>query len=316
MAGAVTNNAPASATSPSPSSSTFRMMASQELCMLVPASVPWWPRHDWDAWLQRNASTAEATARELDAKLDVTPETNDTSSSETAVAMTMTDHYNDDHDDDDDNDDDDDDDDDDNDMMMTIPTMLSYPPTSTDTLVRSSRAYTRRLPRVTRVSSADSRRWWWRWCDDLGWTTTHGGVAWDDSMVDAPLFFPLRRPQTLGCLLGCGCDFGWLSSTTTTLSTTLRVHAQPLLQHTPDATLRLHSTITNRPGRRETGYRNHRWWCGPRPAIGSFSWHASITDTAGPNRAHDRPPSRTTKTATLYTNPATSWQIDIKYWPP
>jgi len=36
------------------------------------------------------------------------------------------------------------------------------------------------------------------------------------------------------------------------------------------------------------------------------------TDTAGPNRAHDRPPSRTTKTATLYTNPATSWQIDVR----
>lgn len=36
------------------------------------------------------------------------------------------------------------------------------------------------------------------------------------------------------------------------------------------------------------------------------------SDTAGPNRAHDRPPSRTTKTATLYTNPATSWQIDVR----
>lgn len=35
-------------------------------------------------------------------------------------------------------------------------------------------------------------------------------------------------------------------------------------------------------------------------------------DTAGPYRAHDRPPSRTTKTATLYTNPATSWQIDVR----
>lgn len=29
-------------------------------------------------------------------------------------------------------------------------------------------------------------------------------------------------------------------------------------------------------------------------------------------RAHDRPPSRTTKTATLFTNPATSWQIDVR----
>lgn len=58
-------------------------MASQELCMLVPASVPWWPRHDWDSWLQRNTIT-EAAGREFDVKLDVTPETNDTSSSEVA----------------------------------------------------------------------------------------------------------------------------------------------------------------------------------------------------------------------------------------
>lgn len=43
---------------------------------------------------------------------------------------------------------------------------------------------------------------------------------------------------------------------------------------------------------------------------------AADTDYAGPYRAHDRPPLRTTKTATLFTNPATSWQIDIKYWPP
>lgn len=52
--------------------------------MLVPGNrVPWWPRHDWDAWLQRNP-TVEATGREFDVKLDVTPETNDTSSSEVA----------------------------------------------------------------------------------------------------------------------------------------------------------------------------------------------------------------------------------------
>lgn len=35
-------------------------------------------------------------------------------------------------------------------LSMTM-TMLSYLPTPTDTLVRSSRAYTRPLPRVTRV---------------------------------------------------------------------------------------------------------------------------------------------------------------------
>lgn len=37
-------------------------------------------------------------------------------------------------------------------MMTMMMMMLSYPPTLTDTLVRSSRAYTRPLPRVTRVS--------------------------------------------------------------------------------------------------------------------------------------------------------------------
>lgn len=54
-----------------------------------------------------------------------------------------------DDDDDDDGHDDDDDDDDDGDDDDVI---LS-PPTPIDTLVRSSRAYTRPLPRVTRVSS-------------------------------------------------------------------------------------------------------------------------------------------------------------------
>lgn len=47
----------------------------------MPGNVPWWPRHDWDAWLQRNVTE---TAREFDTKLDVTPETNDTSTSEVA----------------------------------------------------------------------------------------------------------------------------------------------------------------------------------------------------------------------------------------
>ncbi|KAL6260184.1 hypothetical protein P5V15_007718 [Pogonomyrmex californicus] len=45
----------------------------------MPGSVPWWPRHDWDAWLQRNVTE---TTREFDTKLDVSPETNDTSTSE------------------------------------------------------------------------------------------------------------------------------------------------------------------------------------------------------------------------------------------
>lgn len=62
----------------SSSSSSFQ---TQELGLLMPGNVPWWPRHDWDAWLQRNVTE---TTREFDTKLDVTPETNDTSTSEVA----------------------------------------------------------------------------------------------------------------------------------------------------------------------------------------------------------------------------------------
>lgn len=67
---------PSSATSSSSSS-----LQTQELSLLMPGNVPWWPRHNWDAWLQRNVTE---TTRELDMKLDVTPETNDTSTSEVA----------------------------------------------------------------------------------------------------------------------------------------------------------------------------------------------------------------------------------------
>lgn len=64
---------------PSSSSSSFQ---TQELSLLMPGNVSWWPRHhDWDAWLQRNVAE---TTREFDTKLDVTPETNDTSTSEVA----------------------------------------------------------------------------------------------------------------------------------------------------------------------------------------------------------------------------------------
>lgn len=65
----------------SSSSSSFQTIASQELSLLMPGNGPWWPRHDWDAWLQRNVTE---TTREFDTKLDVTPETNDTSTSEVA----------------------------------------------------------------------------------------------------------------------------------------------------------------------------------------------------------------------------------------
>lgn len=66
---------------PSAASSSSSSFQTQELSLLMPGNVPWWPRHDWDAWLQRNVTE---TTREFDTKLDVTPETNDTSTSEVA----------------------------------------------------------------------------------------------------------------------------------------------------------------------------------------------------------------------------------------
>lgn len=82
--GGLADGGPPSTTSSS--SSSFRTIASQELNLLMPESVPWWPRHgEWVAWLQRNGTTE--TTREFNAKLDVTPETNDTSTSEVAHRM-------------------------------------------------------------------------------------------------------------------------------------------------------------------------------------------------------------------------------------
>lgn len=71
--GALADGGPSSAAS----SSSFQ---TQELGLLMPGNVPWWPR-PWDTWLQRNDTE---TTREFDTKLDVTPETNDISTSEVA----------------------------------------------------------------------------------------------------------------------------------------------------------------------------------------------------------------------------------------
>lgn len=66
---------------PSASSSSSSTMASQEVNLLMPGNqVSWWPRQGWEPWVQRG-NNVEPT-RELDTKLDVTPESNDTSISE------------------------------------------------------------------------------------------------------------------------------------------------------------------------------------------------------------------------------------------
>lgn len=72
---------------PSVSSSSSSTMAGQEVNLLMPGNqVSWWPRQGWEAWLQKTNNVAEPApqARELDAKLDVTPESNGTSTSEVA----------------------------------------------------------------------------------------------------------------------------------------------------------------------------------------------------------------------------------------
>lgn len=168
-------------------------------------------------------------------------------------------------------------------MTMTM-TMLSYLPTPTDTLVRSSRAYTRPLPRVTRVS-ADSRWWWRRW-----WMARCDGRS-----VDAR---PGYRHASHGWPRGHdGCD--------------LATHQPPT---PPRLWIRAPTT---------SGMTSPRYRIGPTRTRNTEHGGSAVCDwvqllartdidTAGPNRAHDRPPSRTTKTATLYTNPATSWQIDVR----
>lgn len=77
--GGLANGGPPSATSSSSSSTT---MAGQEVNLLIPGNqVSWWPRQGWESWVQR--ANIEPT-KELNAKLDVTPESNDTSTSEVA----------------------------------------------------------------------------------------------------------------------------------------------------------------------------------------------------------------------------------------
>ncbi|RLU22143.1 hypothetical protein DMN91_006523 [Ooceraea biroi] len=75
--GGLADGGPPSAASPS----SLQTITGQESGLLVPGNVSWWPCQDRDPWLQRNVIE---TTREFDGKLDVTPETNDTSTSEVA----------------------------------------------------------------------------------------------------------------------------------------------------------------------------------------------------------------------------------------
>lgn len=65
------------------SSSSSATMAGQEMNLLIPGyQVSWWPKQD-DPLAQHRSNVLE-WAREVDAKLDVTPESNGTSTSEVA----------------------------------------------------------------------------------------------------------------------------------------------------------------------------------------------------------------------------------------
>lgn len=142
----------------------------------------------------------------------------------------------------------------------------------------------------------DSRRWWW-WC----WMTRCCGA---DRLTRLPPTW--MRPTTHAATCGCGMWPATIDYYHDDLN--FSGYTQPPLLH-----VSVNDTESDRPTYLPTdANRGNRTGDGPRPAIGSYSWHAPITDTAGPNRAHDRPPSRTTKTATLYTNLATSWQIDVR----
>ena len=70
---------------PSASSSSSSTMANQEMNLLMPGNqVPWWPRQGWEPWVQLRGSNVVELATELDTKIDVTPESNETSISEVA----------------------------------------------------------------------------------------------------------------------------------------------------------------------------------------------------------------------------------------
>ncbi|CAK9796315.1 hypothetical protein ANTPLA_LOCUS737 [Anthophora plagiata] len=58
-------------------------MTGQEVNLLMPGNqMSWWPRHGLESWVQRGNNNVIEPTRELELKLDVTPESNGTSTSE------------------------------------------------------------------------------------------------------------------------------------------------------------------------------------------------------------------------------------------
>lgn len=182
----------------------------------------------------------------------------------------------------------------------------------TDTLVRSS-VLTHVLYRVLHGSPPS---WWWWWmtvCVAIGWrdgpgmwtlnldrwdhyyNTTFNATSWwaiDHDSTNQHANQPttttslgplVNRQHHGGEIVLCRCF-----SCSSIMKTNTR---GPIVDQCEPGHQTVHSTplIGSSLGMR-------RWYRFRRPIC----------------RAHDRPPSRTTKTATLFTNPATSWQIDVR----
>ena len=223
--------------------------------------------------------------------------------------------------------------------MMYPPT--SSPPTHSYVFVR---AYTRPLPRVTRVSALVvvvvddgvcgdrlTRRPWPMGCGgpanvtsprpqwDLSRSTCATSTTYDDDgdddddnyFVGARRWWPSTTTNTRNtrtCHLwfnqlfvelvnrrSTGHDVWWFFLSMVALSRRYKTEHTGDRSSGPTNVIRTDQTVHSTPliGS-SVGMR--RWYRFRRPIC----------------RAHDRPPSRTTKTATLFTNPATSWQIDVR----
>lgn len=181
----------------------------------------------------------------------------------------------------------------------------------TDTLVRSS-VLTHVLYRVLHGSPPS---WWWWWmtvCVAIGWrdgpgmwtlnldrwnhyyNTTFNATSWWAIDHDSTNQHANNTTTSLGPLVNRQRHGGEivLCRPCFSCSSIMKTNTRgPIVDQCEPGHQTVHSTplIGSSLGMR-------RWYRFRRPIC----------------RAHDRPPSRTTKTATLFTNPATSWQIDVR----
>lgn len=186
----------------------------------------------------------------------------------------------------------------------------------TDTLVRSS-VLTHVLYRVLHGSPPS---WWWWWmtvCVAIGWR-------------DGPGMWTLNLDRW---------DHYYYTTTTTRPSTQLRGGPSTTIQPINNVWTTTTTSVGPLVNRQRHGGEIVLCRCFTCSSIMKTNTRGPIVDQCEPGhqtvhstpligsslgmrrwyrfrrpicRAHDRPPSRTTKTATLFTNPATSWQIDVR----